>query len=159
MKRFDIGKFLCIIAMALMPCLAVAGGTNSQDSGTTGYKNDPDKPTKQGDMGAKDVQSNGDQAQDSSSMPAPDDSALGKQVEDALKADAMLKNVDIKTEVHGGAVTLTGEVGDVRWEGRAAKVARSVKGVKSVNNELTVGKKKTRGKAPSATNSGGSSQY
>jgi hyperosmotically inducible protein len=70
-----------------------------------------------------------------------DDSTLATNVQKALKADAKTKNLDIKAEVSKGVVTLTGKAGDTRWKARAETVARSVKGVKSVTNNITIGDK------------------
>lgn len=158
MKRLDLKKILCVTTMSLMPLLAFAGGTNTGDTSSTGYQNDPDKATRQGEMGSTDnAKSKGSQ-----SSIKVDDATLNKQVQDALKADAMLNKVDIHVETHGGVVTLSGDAKDVRWKGEASKVANSIPGVKSVQNNLTVGNEKgekSKPKAPSATNKGDSSQY
>jgi hyperosmotically inducible protein len=122
-------KLLCTAALALTPFVVYAGGTNTQDESTTGYKNAPDRSTQQGDMGKG---PNGD------TSVKIKDSDLSKKVEKAIENDAQLQNLDIDVEADNGVVKLSGEVSDVRWKGRAAKVASSVKGVKSVKNELTV---------------------
>ncbi len=66
------------------------------------------------------------------------DSELAKKVEKALKNEAQLKNLDIDVKVNDGVVTLSGDAKDERFQGRAVKVASSVKGVKSVQNNLTI---------------------
>ena len=71
------------------------------------------------------------------------DAELTKKVEKALKKEAQLQNLDIDVEVKNGVVTLSGDAKDVRFQGRAAKVASSVKGVKSVQNNLTINDKKS----------------
>lgn len=126
-------KLLCASLISLTPFLAHAGGTNTQEDSTTGYKNAPDRGTQQGDMG-KGVGTNGS----TTSNIKIDDSDLTKKVEKAIENDAQLQKLDIDVETDNGVVTLSGEVSDVRWKGRAAKVASSVQGVKSVQNELTL---------------------
>ncbi len=71
------------------------------------------------------------------------DAELTKKVEKALKSEAQLQNLDIDVEVKNGVVTLSGDAKDVRFQGRAAKVASSIKGVKSVQNNLTINDKKS----------------
>ncbi|MGZ8984069.1 MAG: BON domain-containing protein [Methylotenera sp.] len=43
--------------------------------------------------------------------------------------------------VSNGVVTLTGVASAKRWTARATEVANSVKGVKSVKNNMTIGHK------------------
>jgi hyperosmotically inducible periplasmic protein len=128
-------KLLCVTALSLTPALVFAGGTNSENGATTGYKNDPDRGTEQGDMG-KGVGTNGN----STSHEQISDSDLDNKVETALKNDAQLQKLDIDVEAENGVVKLSGNVSDVRWKGRATKVASSVKGVKSVQNNLSIKK-------------------
>jgi len=64
------------------------------------------------------------------------DEDIDKAVEARLKKDAQLKNVDVRLDA--GVVTLTGEVPSIVASARASEMARSVAGVKSVKNELTV---------------------
>lgn len=131
MKATLIKKLLCVSAISLTPFLVFAGGTNTEGTPSTGYEKNPDQSTQQGDMG-KGVGTK------STSSEQMSDSELTKKVEEALKKDAQLRNVDIDVKAENGIITLSGDVGDMRWKGRAAKVASSVKGVKSVQNDLTV---------------------
>lgn len=64
------------------------------------------------------------------------DEDIDKAVEARLKKDAQLKNVDVRLDA--GVVTLTGEVPSIVASAKASEMARSVPGVKSVKNELTV---------------------
>ena len=137
MKLSNLRTLACITAIVLAPSIAFAGGTQTQDKASTGQSQDPDKGMKEGDMGLKGV---GEGSKPDSTMV--DDATLVTDVEKALKADAMTQNLDIKAKVLNGAVTLTGEAADARWKARAAVVATSVKGVKSVKNDITIGKKK-----------------
>ncbi|HZV97922.1 MAG TPA: BON domain-containing protein [Methylophilaceae bacterium] len=152
MKNTKLKSLACITAVLFMPFVAIAGGTNTRDDPTTGEKRDPNKETRQGDMGGQGVGTEGSQgttgtgtgtegSRGTSDAGMGDDSSLSTSVQDAIKNDAMLRNLDIQAEVNGGVVTLTGDAKDVRFKARAAKVAKSVKGVKSVKNNITVGKK------------------
>lgn len=138
MKVSNLKTLACIIAIVLAPSIAFAGGTNAttEDKASTGQSKDPDPGMKEGDMGLKPV----------GQEPMPDsvivnDSTLTTSVRDALKADPNLKNLDIKAKVSNGVVTLTGDAKDMRWKARATVVANSVKGVKSVENNMKIGRK------------------
>jgi hyperosmotically inducible protein len=64
------------------------------------------------------------------------DEDIDKAVEKRLSRDTQLKKVDVR--VDAGVATLTGEVPSIMTSAKASEVARSVAGVKSVKNELTV---------------------
>ena len=138
MKATLLKKFLCVTAISLTPFLAYAGGTNTDSDATTGYEKAPDRSTQQGDMGTGVGTKGGAGTQEMMSDPE-----LTKKVEKALKSEAQLQNIDIDVEVKNGVVTLSGDAKDVRFQGRAAKVASSIKGVKSVQNNLTINDKKS----------------
>ena len=78
------------------------------------------------------------------------DAAITTKVKAAILADRMLKVMQIKVETNEGVVRLSGTVDTSKAAARATKVAKKVKGVKSVNNELEVkgkmdgGSEKTR---------------
>jgi osmotically-inducible protein OsmY len=135
MKSNTMKCMICAGLLALTPWTAIAGGTTTQHESTTGYSKDPDRGTKQGDMGS----GVGDQTHNQGSAQLSD-SDLTKHVEDALKKDSQLQNLDIGVSAQNGVVTLSGTAKDVRFKGRAAKVASSVNGVKSVKNNMSVGK-------------------
>lgn len=135
MKTSKLKTLACITAFILAPSLATAGGTNSgaQDKPATGHTNDPDTGTRAGEVRTD--------APDSAvkSDGKVDDAALTSNVEKALKADAQTSTLDIKVKVSAGAVTLSGDAADIRWKMRAEAVAASVKGVKSVKNNIKIG--------------------
>src|SRR5262252_2996494 len=68
----------------------------------------------------------------------PDDAAITKEVQAKLAATPSLKNANINVATTGGVVTLSGSVKAKGLKGLAAQQAARVKGVKSVNNQLTV---------------------
>jgi len=67
-----------------------------------------------------------------------DDAALAKTVNDRLAATPSLKGQAITAAASGGAVTLTGKVKTAGNKGTATRVAKAVKCVKSVTNNLEV---------------------
>ena len=135
MKILHLKNLACITALILSPSIAFAGGTNSQaeDKATTGHTLDSETGTKAGEMRTD----SHDNAAKSDGMT--DDTSLATNVGKALKADSLTSALDIKVSVDGGAVTLTGKAAGLRWKSRAAVVAASVKGVKSVKNDIEIG--------------------
>ena len=67
-----------------------------------------------------------------------DDSVLTSKVKVAIFNDPMLKVLQINVESFKGVVQLSGFVDSAQASARAAKVAKSVKGVISVKNSLVV---------------------
>ncbi|MGZ8262225.1 MAG: BON domain-containing protein [Methylotenera sp.] len=138
MKTSNLKKIVCITAIILAPSIVFAGGTNStsQDKASTGQSNDPDSGMKEGDMGAVGVGQSSKQ-----DTAIVDDATLTTNVQDAIKADPSLSKLNINAVVSNGVVTLTGVASAKRWTARATEVANSVKGVKSVKNNMKIGHK------------------
>jgi len=65
-----------------------------------------------------------------------DDAALTTKVKAALVADKETKASEVKVETDKGVVHLTGTVDNQQMAARAEDVAKSVKGVQSVKNDL-----------------------
>lgn len=138
METSNFKKLICITAIVLAPSIAFAGGTNSTSEGkaSTGQSNDPDSGMKDGDTGVVGVGQGSKQ-----DTAIVDDATLTTNVQKALSADPSLSKLNINTDVSDGVVTLTGVASDKRWTARATTVANSVKGVKSVKNNMTIGHK------------------
>jgi hyperosmotically inducible periplasmic protein len=66
------------------------------------------------------------------------DDALVDQVRVKLANDADVGGMKIDVDVHQGAVTLKGKVRTDKQRVKAEKIAKKVKGVTSVNNQLVV---------------------
>ena len=66
------------------------------------------------------------------------DNAISTSVRSRLAANASLKGLNIAVDTHDGIVTLRGQVAKVEQRNAAAVNARSVQGVRSVQNLLTV---------------------
>jgi osmotically-inducible protein OsmY len=67
-----------------------------------------------------------------------DDSVITTKVKSLLVADDFLKSFEIGVETRKGIVQLSGFVGSQKAVDKAGEIARSVKGVKSVKNDLIV---------------------
>ena len=67
-----------------------------------------------------------------------DDSVITTKVKSLLASDDFLKSFRISVETYKGAVQLSGFVGSQKAVDTASRIARSVKGVKSVKNSLIV---------------------
>ena len=67
-----------------------------------------------------------------------DDSVITTKVKSLLAADDFLKSFHISVETFKGTVQLSGFVGSQQAVDKAGDIARSVKGVKSVKNDLIV---------------------
>ncbi len=67
------------------------------------------------------------------------DGEIHDQVLIKLAGDQEVKGTGIDVEVKDGVVTLTGKVETDKIRSKAEKLAKKVKGVKSVDNKLAVG--------------------
>jgi hyperosmotically inducible protein len=67
-----------------------------------------------------------------------DDSVITTKVKAAIFNESSLKSAEINVETFKGVVQLSGFVSSSAAENKAVEVARSVKGVKSVKNDLRV---------------------
>ena len=72
-------------------------------------------------------------------QPKSDD-VIVDQVRIKLTSDPIVKGGTIEVNSQQGIVTLTGAVGTKRQKDRAASIAKKVKGVKQVQNNLAVQK-------------------
>ena len=71
--------------------------------------------------------------------PTPiDDTAVQAEVSKEFLDDTELSATDIKATVSKGRATLTGTVDTATLKRRAEQVARTVKGVRSVDNQITI---------------------
>ena len=67
-----------------------------------------------------------------------DDSIITAKVKSQLAADDLLKSFQIGVETYKGTVQLSGFVASQQAVDKAGEIARSVKGVTSVKNDLIV---------------------
>jgi len=71
-------------------------------------------------------------------MSRIDDAGITAKVNAGLAGDKDLSAIKINVDTHDGVVTLTGPVPSASAKDRANDIAKNVKDVKSVNNQLTV---------------------
>jgi osmotically-inducible protein OsmY len=69
-----------------------------------------------------------------------DDSVITTKIKSLLAADDFLKSFQISVETYKGTVQLSGFVDSQKTIDKAGEIASSVKGVKSVKNNLTLKK-------------------
>jgi osmotically-inducible protein OsmY len=67
-----------------------------------------------------------------------DDMTLAADIKSALEADDSLRSFDIGIETRDGVVILSGWVSSQNAVVKAGQIARSVKGARSVENNLSV---------------------
>jgi osmotically-inducible protein OsmY len=77
-------------------------------------------------------------AKQSSTGEYVDDSVITTKVKSLLAADDFLKSFQVGVETYKGVVQLSGFVASQAAVDKAVEIARSVKGVKSVKNDLVV---------------------
>lgn len=65
-----------------------------------------------------------------------DDKSITAQVKTALLKDPDVSGLDIQVEAFNGVLQLSGFVGDYEEASRAEKIAKAVKGVKTVRNNI-----------------------
>ena len=71
--------------------------------------------------------------------PSSSDDRISDQVRMRLATDQDVKGGALDVSVKDGVVTIKGRVDTDKAKNRASKVAKKVKGVKDVDNELIVG--------------------
>jgi hyperosmotically inducible protein len=69
---------------------------------------------------------------------AVDDATIGTKLKAALAADPELSALKINVDTTQGAVRLKGEVKNIALRRKAEDMARSIQGVKSVDNQLII---------------------
>ncbi len=72
-------------------------------------------------------------------QPKSDD-VIDDQIAIKLTSDPIVKGGSIKVDSQQGVVTLSGAVGTKKQKDRAASIAKKVKGVKQVQNDIVVQK-------------------
>src|SRR5690348_3758099 len=77
--------------------------------------------------------------QTSGPAPANTDDRISDQVRMKLATDPDVKGGALDVAVQEGVVTIKGRVDTEKGRSKATKLAKKVKGVKNVDNELTVG--------------------
>jgi osmotically-inducible protein OsmY len=77
-------------------------------------------------------------ARPAAAAPAADDTTVTNEVKAALAADPELSGQKITVQSAQGAVQLKGEIKTIALRRKAETVAKGVKGVKTVDNQLVI---------------------
>jgi len=134
-------------ALAVSALLALgACGERVADTGTQQASQPSVEINRQGMEGAKDEKSAIGIEQDTRRMGAAperrvqeEDDRIATDVKASLAANPDFGALQIDVESDHGKVTLRGRAPDAAARDRAAEIARSVNGVKAVDNRVTVG--------------------
>lgn len=101
-------------------------------------QNQNGSPQGTGQAGNRSDRSPRDGAAGANEMPELNDDSLAEAIREKLEWDSSVSSEKVEVSVRDGNVTLAGEVGSYDQVRRAAMVARSRSGVRSVTNNLTV---------------------
>jgi hyperosmotically inducible protein len=82
----------------------------------------------------------GGSAPDTTAGTTVDDSIITTKIKSGLLADPVVKGLDPKVETHKGTVQLGGSVDTQEQMDRVVEIARSVSGVKNVENKMNIRK-------------------
>lgn len=142
------------LAAALLASALLLAGCGDRDAGTTvgqrvdsvlGRAGETAREVREGAReAAQDARTAtmgaGREARDaaSSAGAAVDDAQITSKVKAGLSADKDLSAMRIEVDTHAGVVTLKGTAPTVAAKSRAGEIARQVKEVKSVDNQLQV---------------------
>ena len=142
-----------VIAASSLAVLLVLGGCDRGDNRTAGQRLDSGVSTAQragenASRSAKDATASAGAtldraADDTRAMGASagakvDDASITAKVNAGLAKDKDLSAVKIDVDTQNGVVTLSGPAPTATAKERASQIARAVKGVSSVNNQLTI---------------------
>ena len=137
---------LTLSCAALLLALGACGGR--VDASTTAQQDHPSvEINRQGEEGATPLTATAQQPAGTPvithignyDMSQDADTHIAAEVHQALMTDADLSSMKIDVSSEDGAVTLRGRAPDPAARTRATEIARNVKDVKSVENELTLG--------------------
>ncbi len=96
---------------------------------------EPAMPAPVADAASAAMASTAPQAAD---VPSADDLAVTTRVKTAFQGDSSLKALDIQVMATKGDVRLSGQVDKPEQKDRAVELARSLEGVHSIHDEVTV---------------------
>jgi osmotically-inducible protein OsmY len=85
---------------------------------------------------------------DRSTGQAVDDTAITAKVKTAFAQDPSVKAIDVKVDTFKGTVQLSGWVNTAEEKTRAEEIAKTIAGVKTVDNKISVKTEATKAKTP-----------
>jgi hyperosmotically inducible periplasmic protein len=126
-------KSKSVLAAVVMLVLLVAGCKGNTQSSTLGQKDSPKESQSAMQQAANDIKQS-----TATAGAAIGDAAIIAKVKAAIIAEPALSSSDIKVDTVDGVVTLSGTADTPQDLERAAQLAQTVDGVKTVNNQLNV---------------------
>jgi hyperosmotically inducible protein len=124
-----------LFVISSLAVLLALGGCDRNDTRTVGERVDSaaDKTAAAGRNAAEETKSMG-----AAGAAKVEDGVITSKVNAALAADKDLSAVKIDVDTKDGVVTLTGPAPSAAARENATSIAKNVKGVSSVNNQLVV---------------------
>ncbi|MGV8057540.1 MAG: BON domain-containing protein [Smithellaceae bacterium] len=110
------------LILAFILCLAITSVAYAQD-----VKNLTDAVKDKATTAAKET-----------AQAVVDDTSITAEVKAKMKVATSLKDAKIEVSTTDGVVSMTGTVKTKQAKGAATKIAKAVKGVKSIDNQITV---------------------
>lgn len=143
MKPFHQKSLMLVSSLAMLLAL---GACDRGYQGAAGERTDPAtaRSTEESRDAAARARAAGESVADATramgagAMDKVDDATITTKVNAALAADKDLAAIKIDVDTKNGVVTLTGPAPSADARERATDLAKNVKGVSSVNNQLTV---------------------
>ena len=124
-----------LLAVSSLAMLLALGACDRGDNRTVGER--IDSGAAKTEQAAKDV-ADETKAMGAAASNKVDDGLITTKVNAALVADKDLSAVKINVDTKDGVVTLTGPAPSAEAAAQATKIAKDIKGVISVNNQLVV---------------------
>jgi hyperosmotically inducible periplasmic protein len=133
---------MTLAAMAALAALFALGGCDRNDQRTAGQQLDAaiaklkpaaERAKQEAKKAAEETRAMGASAGDKI-----EDATVSTRVKAVLSSDKQLADSKIDVATQGGVVTLSGAVADNQARDHALELARNVKGVNSVNDQLAV---------------------
>jgi len=150
MKSFQQKSLLAVSSLAMLVALGACSRTDDQTAGqkTDSVPSQTQSAGAEAKQDAKDATATAGAAvsnatEDTKAMGATagekiDDASITAKVNAGLAGDKDLSAIKIDVDTQNGVVTLSGPAPSATARERASEIARAVKGVSSVNNQLTV---------------------
>lgn len=132
MKPFHQKSLMLVSSLAMLFALGGCDRADQRAAGEAG-KDAAARARASGETAADSARTMGAGAADK-----VDDATITSKVKTALAADKDLAAIQIDVDTKNGVVTLTGPAPSADARQRATELAKNVKGVSSVNNQLAV---------------------
>jgi len=148
MRTFLVTALLCGASLGTLSAQGLGGAAGMQDSkkpapsvtkpiGPAAVSNAAVGSTKSSEPAKAETK-----AEPAKSAAKPDDAALAAAIKEKLAATPSLKGANVGVAVSNGVATLTGTLKNDGLKGVATNMAKKVKGITSVDNQIVIEKGK-----------------